>query len=100
MNVYIGKRLFTASSNRHCMLVALFPQPLCHGWRREERYIRLQRIERLERQMIGMRMCQQYGVELRKLVELDTGRTHPRQKPAECGLKVRIGNDPSIPDLN
>jgi hypothetical protein len=82
------------------MLIALLVQPPGYRWRREEWDVRLKRIERFEGQMIGVRVCEQNCIELRKRFQGNPRSAHPGQKFTQRRLKIRISNDRSLADLD
>jgi hypothetical protein len=50
--------------------------------------------------MIRVRMCQQYGVELRQCVKSDTGSADTREKFAERWIEIGVGENSLPPDFN
>src|SRR5256885_14391979 len=67
--------------------VLLLSQPVCNGGRRVERNIARETVERLEGQMIGVRMREQQRVELGQRVDLDSRCRDTRQEPPELQLE-------------
>jgi hypothetical protein len=80
--------------------ISLLRQPLCDRGRSEERNVSRKGVERIKRQMIRVRMCQQYGVEFRQCVKSDTGSADTREKFAERWIEIGVGENSLPPDFN
>jgi hypothetical protein len=50
--------------------------------------------------MISVRVCEQNRIKLWQLIQCDSRLTHTWQKSAQCRIKVRVGEDGMVTDLN
>src|SRR4029078_12287093 len=49
--------------------------------------------------MIGVGVCQEEGVELWQQIQRNSWSAYPRKKPPQRRFKVRIGEDPTVANL-
>ena len=100
MNAYAWAKCYLLLwSQRHGVAITLADEPARDRWRRKERDIARKLIERLERQMIEVRMRQEDRIELREVLERDTWWCDTRQEAAKALFIVGIGDDAHTTDL-
>jgi hypothetical protein len=99
-DVYATEFRSFARGDSNRVAVSLFPQPFGYHWRSEKWYVILKCVERIKRQVIGMRMCQQDRIEFRKRFQSDAGWAHARQESPECRIEIGVSEDPSSANFN
>src|SRR5258707_15769518 len=79
--------------------ISLAQEPPGDGRRREQRYFARKLIERPKREVVGVRVSQQHGIERRQRIDGKAGRGDSRQEPAERRVEVGVREDPATFDL-
>jgi len=82
------------------VLVSPSSQPAGNHRRCEERDVPRQRVERVERKVIRVRVRQEQRVERRQLVDRNARWRHAREEAAELTIEVGIGEKPNGADLD
>ncbi len=80
-----------ARRQRRRMPIPTTRKPASHGWGRIERRLAREGIQRVEREVVRMRMRQQDGIQCRQVLESNPGRADPREYPSQARREVGVG---------
>src|SRR6266550_1986762 len=99
-DLYIIELHFVTRGHGHSMAVTLLSQPLCDRRWSKQRNVCWQGVQRSEGQMISVRMCKQYCIELWKSVQRNSGRAYTWKELPKRLIEIRVREYPPLTDLD